>query len=187
MCILSTELVSQSQVGKTGAYLHFARLLHCMLMRLKRVDVYDNRISYAPALDPMEICGIEALHHPQWPDVSKVAETEFITEFLDSEFKRFSRVDISSVIKDVKPDKKQEVQMLKRTSDVTDIGGQQVVPVILADCASHDTLHHCDNCKFYREGMGGDTTKVLDYVITGFGDDNLEVFILPCYFSRSYS
>ena len=144
-------------------------------MRLKRVDVYDNRVSYAPALDPMEICGIEAIHHPQWPDVSKVSETEFITEFLDSEFKNFSRVHISSVIKDVKPDKKQEVQMLKRISDVTDIGGQQVVPVILADCAAHDTLHHCDSCKFYREGMGGDTTKVFDYQLKGFGDDNSEV------------
>eukprot|EP00795_Rhopilema_esculentum_P007430 gene7430-13192_t len=178
-CLL---LSGPPQVGKTGAYLHFARLLHGMLMRLKRVDVYDNRVSYAPALDPMEICGIEAIHHPQWPDVSKVSETEFITEFLDSEFKNFSRVHISSVIKDVKPDKKQEVQMLKRISDVTDIGGQQVVPVILADCAAHDTLHHCDSCKFYREGMGGDTTKVFDYQLKGFGDDNSEVelqFIIP--------
>ena len=146
-----------------------------MLMRLKRVDVYDNRISYAPALDPMEICGIEALQHPQWPDITKVIETEFIAEFLDSEFKNFSRVHSYSVTKDAIPDKKQEIQMLKRISDVTDIGGQQIVPVILAGCASHDTLHHCDSCKFYREGMGGDTTKVLDYQLRGFGDENTEV------------
>eukprot|EP00794_Sanderia_malayensis_P004602 gene4602-5207_t len=178
-CLL---LSGPPQVGKTGAYLHFARLLHSMLMRLKRVDVYDNRVSYAPALDPMEICGIVALHHPQWPDITKVSETEFITEFLDSEFKSFSRVHISSVSKDSKPDKKQEIQMLKRTSDIKDIGGQQIVPVILANCASHDTLHHCDSCKFYREGMGGDTTKVLDYQLLGFGDENAEVdiqFIIP--------
>ena len=170
-----TSDILYSQVGKTGAYLHFSRLLHSMLLRLKRVDVYDNRVSYAPALDPMEICGIEALHHPQWPDVTKVSETEFITEFLDSEFKSFSRVHLSSVIKEAKPDKKQEVRMLKRISDVTDIGGQQVIPVILADCASHDTLHHCDSCKFYREGMGGDTTKVLDYHVKNFGDEGNEV------------
>ena len=169
------------QVGKTGAYLHFSWLLHSMLLRLKRVDVYDNRVSYAPALDPMEICGIEALHHPQWPDVTKVSETEFITEFLDSEFKSFSRVHISSVIKETKPNKKQEVRMLKRTSDVTDIGGQQVIPVILADCASHDTLHHCDSCKFYREGMGGDTTKVLDYQVKDFGDESCEVCKLALF------
>jgi len=178
-CLL---LSGPPQVGKTGAYLHFSWLLHSMLLRLKRVDVYDNRVSYAPALDPMEICGIEALHHPQWPDVTKVSETEFITEFLDSEFKSFSRVHISSVIKETKPNKKQEVRMLKRTSDVTDIGGQQVIPVILADCASHDTLHHCDSCKFYREGMGGDTTKVLDYQVKDFGDESCEVelqFIIP--------
>ncbi len=150
-------------------------------MRLKRVDVFDNRVSYAPALDPTEICGIVALHHPQWPDINKVSETEFITEFLDSEFKNYSRVHISSVSKDIKPDKKQEVRMVKRTSDITDIGGQQIVPVILADCATHDTLHHCDSCKFYREGIGGDTTKVLDYQLTTFGDEKTEVgcFISP--------
>ena len=153
-----------------------------MLIRLKKVDVYDNRVSYAPALDPMEVCGIEALQHPQWPDIHKVSETEFITEFLDSEFRNFSRVQICAGRQFKTSCGKQKGQMLKRKSKVTETEGQQIVQVILANCAAHDTLHHCDTCKFYREGIGGNTTKVLDYQLAAFYDDGKVVelqFIIP--------
>ena len=62
------------QAGKTGAYLHFAYLLHRMLVRLKRVDVYDNRITYTPSIEAITA---------RWPDHNALVETKFVGGFLD--------------------------------------------------------------------------------------------------------
>lgn len=37
-----TNVISFLQVGKTGAYLQFLRILYRMLIRLLEVDVYDE-------------------------------------------------------------------------------------------------------------------------------------------------
>ena len=45
-----------------------------MLVRLKRVDVYDNRITYTPSIEAITA---------RWPDHNALVETKFVAGFLD--------------------------------------------------------------------------------------------------------
>uniref|UniRef100_A0A673KYZ4 GREB1-like protein n=1 Tax=Sinocyclocheilus rhinocerous TaxID=307959 RepID=A0A673KYZ4_9TELE len=64
------------QVGKTGAYLQFLRILFRMLIRLLEVDVYDE----------------EELDGPQWPDVEDIRKLPFDLYPHDPKFRYASPV-----------------------------------------------------------------------------------------------
>uniref|UniRef100_A0A8C1JN23 GREB1-like protein n=1 Tax=Cyprinus carpio TaxID=7962 RepID=A0A8C1JN23_CYPCA len=69
------------QVGKTGAYLQFLRILFRMLIRLLEVDVYDEE-----ELEEGEKVG------PQWPDVEDIRKLPFDLYPRDPKFRYASPV-----------------------------------------------------------------------------------------------
>jgi len=140
-CLL---LSGPPQAGKTGAYLHFARLLHRMLMRLKRVDVFDNCITYIPSSIKMS--------YSYFPTGKTVLNTKFFEGYLDSTFQKMSPVCIYT----------DNVKLEQLKSCGLEEGSESAL-VILSKTSCFDTYHHCDICKFYREGIGHNATKVYTY------------------------
>ena len=121
-----------------------------MLMRLKRVDVYDNCVTYTPSsFDDKETCA----------DVDVIANWQFLSNFLDMRREKFSRIHVCC--------KSNEVHNPIVSSRREE--GTSKALVILAKTALYDTLHHCDVCKFYREGIASAVSKTYDYTLTSPG------------------
>ncbi|XP_057314871.1 GREB1-like protein isoform X2 [Hydractinia symbiolongicarpus] len=153
-CLL---LSGPPQAGKTGAYLHFAQLLHRMLVRLKRVDVYDNRISYTANQQTRELSVLEILR-----------STKFVPGFLDTKYDVFSLPHVCTI------EDEMEEQVLSRAKDE----GSVDALVILAKTAAYDTFHHCDMCRFYREGIANNASQVSTYQLDNVGSDHRSVNLL---------
>lgn len=122
--------------------MYFAYLLHRMLMRLKRVDVYDNCITYTPSSSAQLASNVDI-----W---------KFIPNFLDMRREKCSPVHVCS------KDNKTHNPVIDSTREE----GSDKALVILAKTALYDTFHHCDVCKIYREGIGNMVAQIFNYSIT---------------------
>uniref|UniRef100_A0A3B3RUG4 GREB1 like retinoic acid receptor coactivator n=1 Tax=Paramormyrops kingsleyae TaxID=1676925 RepID=A0A3B3RUG4_9TELE len=119
------------QVGKTGAYLQFLRILSRMLIRLLEVDVYDE--------EEVETDGTST----NWPDVEVFEKLPFDLRPRDPKFKMASPVYCENMPK----------SLLEKTSDSkqdTPVK-RDTMSVILTKFASHNAFHRCEECQHYTE------------------------------------
>ena len=131
-------------------------------MRLKRVDVHDNCVVYTPS-------------HEKYITYQNVSTTKFVSGYLDMNYETFSPVHVDC------SETALHNPVLSRVREE----GTDTALVILAKTAAYDTYHHCDICRFYREGIANTSTKIYSYQIQGFGADkqviDLKIAIPPIH------
>ncbi|XP_016097088.1 GREB1-like protein [Sinocyclocheilus grahami] len=130
------------QVGKTGAYLQFLRILFRMLIRLLEVDVYDEEELEQDVQDKSKV---PAVSGPQWPDVEDIRKLPFDLYPHDPKF-RYA----SPVYADRMPKSLNEVKT-ERLEAEEEPPKRNTVSVRLSLFAAHNAFHHCEQCHRYSE------------------------------------
>ena len=105
------------------------------------------------------------------PNAQELSSTKFVSQCLDTEYASFSPICFPHVDTGRNP-----------ISHIHDLPGRPYEQVILAKTAAHDFWHHCDICKFYREGIGSNLVKTLTYKLHNFGTDQKTIeleFVIP--------
>ncbi|KAL7875448.1 hypothetical protein AOLI_G00104110 [Acnodon oligacanthus] len=129
------------QVGKTGAYLQFLRILFRMLIRLLEVDVYDEEEIEEDVVEDPEAPVSSGL---QWPDLEDIQKMTFDPCPRDAKFRRCSAVYSDRSVQrltGVKREKCEESGEMKRNT----------VSIRLSKFAAHNAFHHCEQCHRYSE------------------------------------
>ncbi|KAM4029353.1 GREB1-like protein isoform 2-T3 [Anomaloglossus baeobatrachus] len=133
-------LTGPPQVGKTGAYLQFLRILYRMLIRLLEVDVYDEAEINADVekyqnQDP-------EMEKKLWPDIEVFSKMPFDITVHDPKYRNISplHTERNVLIKQdsvqVRPD---------------DVWKRETVSMLLTKYASYNTFHHCEQCHQYMD------------------------------------
>ncbi|CAN9502919.1 unnamed protein product [Ophioblennius macclurei] len=158
------------QVGKTGAYLQFLRILFRMLIRLLEVDVYDEDEEDVER-EEEENSEVTAPVKTQWPDVEEFRKLTFDSSPRDPKFKEASPVyydDMSSSFRDSK-----QPQTKRVTKSIR-----------LSRFASHNAFHHCEQCHHYCEA--GPATQLSECTFHAFtfcssmlGEEVQLQFVIP--------
>ncbi|XP_066575361.1 GREB1-like protein isoform X1 [Amia ocellicauda] len=132
-------LTGPPQVGKTGAYLQFLRILFRMLIRLLEVDVYDEQELDVDLTESSE--GNQPLGD-QWPDIEVIQKMPFNLLPRDPKFRFATPVFTETLPKSLGYNKevKREVPAKRET-----------VSIMLTKYAAYNTFHHCDQCHHYTE------------------------------------
>ncbi|XP_032810468.2 GREB1-like protein isoform X1 [Petromyzon marinus] len=131
-------LCGPPQVGKTGAYLQFLRVLNRMLIRLQEVDVYNEEDINQDLLE-----GSSSLHvsQDQWPDIEAFRKLTFDPVLRDSRFRNASPVYTPRLGSRVKSG------LVERSGGAK----RRTVSVTLSKFAAHNTFHHCEQCHLYTD------------------------------------
>ncbi|XP_076828572.1 GREB1-like protein isoform X2 [Brachyhypopomus gauderio] len=124
------------QVGKTGAYLQFLRILFRMLIRLLEVDVYDEAELEEDVTTEAEPPYSST---PQWPDLEEIQKMPFDLCPRDPKFRHCSAV--YSERPSVRRGGGDEDGEMKRNT----------VSIRLSVFAAHNAFHHCEQCHHYSE------------------------------------
>uniref|UniRef100_A0A3P8Z7P0 GREB1 like retinoic acid receptor coactivator n=1 Tax=Esox lucius TaxID=8010 RepID=A0A3P8Z7P0_ESOLU len=155
------------QVGKTGAYLQFLRILFRMLIRLLEVDVYDEEELEEEAVP--QAC-------PQWPDIEEIPKLPVDLFPRDPKFRRASAVYTAKMPNGLKdPKLEEENQMpVKR----------QTVSIRLSMFAAHNAFHHCEQCHHYGEAnpatqLSECTFHAFTFCSSMLGEEVQLHFIIP--------
>ncbi|MBN3321258.1 GRB1L protein, partial [Atractosteus spatula] len=133
-------LTGPPQVGKTGAYLQFLRILFRMLIRLLEVDVYDEEELEDDVPDVSEFTQPAT---DQWPDVETIRKMPFDLLPRDPKFRHSSPVYTDKPNKSLQgyhKEVKQEVPAKRET-----------VSIMLTKYAAYNTFHRCEQCQHYTE------------------------------------
>uniref|UniRef100_A0A8K9Y0T4 GREB1-like protein n=1 Tax=Oncorhynchus mykiss TaxID=8022 RepID=A0A8K9Y0T4_ONCMY len=153
------------QVGKTGAYLQFLRILFRMLIRLLEVDVYDE-----------EELEESKETRTQWPDIEEIRKLPFDLFPRDPKFRRASsHVDVTVIFVHADPKLEGESQMpVKR----------ETVSIRLSMFAAHNAFHHCEQCHHYCEGspatqLSECTFHAFTFCSSMLGEEVQLHFIIP--------
>lgn len=126
------------QVGKTGAYLQFLRILFRMLIRLLEVDVYDEN-----EVEDEEETSISSPVNTMWPDIEEILKFPFDFFPRDPKFKKASPVyseKMPKCLKDSKKDGESQIPAQRETRSIR-----------LSRFAAHNAFHHCEQCHHYCE------------------------------------
>ncbi|XP_064790194.1 GREB1-like protein [Oncorhynchus masou masou] len=161
------------QVGKTGAYLQFLRILFRMLIRLLEVDVYDEEELEETTTDMSEATPPA---RTQWPDIEEIRKLPFDLFPRDPKFRRASSVYTDKMPKGLKDPKLEgESQMpVKR----------ETVSIRLSMFAAHNAFHHCEQCHHYCEGspatqLSECTFHAFTFCSSMLGEEVQLHFIIP--------
>uniref|UniRef100_A0A4W5QQC7 GREB1 like retinoic acid receptor coactivator n=1 Tax=Hucho hucho TaxID=62062 RepID=A0A4W5QQC7_9TELE len=161
------------QVGKTGAYLQFLRILFRMLIRLLEVDVYDEEELEDTITDISEATPPA---RTQWPDIEEIRKLPFDLFPRDPKFRRASSVYTDKMPKGLKDPKLEgESQMpVKR----------ETVSIRLSMFAAHNAFHHCEQCHHYCEGspatqLSECTFHAFTFCSSMLGEEVQLHFIIP--------
>uniref|UniRef100_A0A672SXW3 GREB1-like protein n=1 Tax=Sinocyclocheilus grahami TaxID=75366 RepID=A0A672SXW3_SINGR len=130
------------QVGKTGAYLQFLRILFRMLIRLLEVDVYDEEELEEDVQDKSKAPPASGL---QWPDVEDIRKLPFDLYPSDPKFRY-----VSPVYADRMPKTLNGVKT-ERLEAEGELPKRNTVSVRLSLFAAHNAFHHCEQCHHYSE------------------------------------
>ncbi|XP_076601770.1 GREB1-like protein isoform X1 [Chaetodon auriga] len=155
------------QVGKTGAYLQFLRILFRMLIRLLEVDVYDEE-----EVEEEETSEVTTPVNTQWPDIEEVRKLPFDPHPRDPKFRK-----ASPVYTDKKP------KCLK-DGDSQAPTKRETKSIRLSRFAAHNAFHHCEQCHHYCEA--GPATQLLECTFHAFtfcssmlGEEVQLQFVIP--------
>uniref|UniRef100_UPI00398EA3B2 GREB1-like protein isoform X2 n=1 Tax=Pristiophorus japonicus TaxID=55135 RepID=UPI00398EA3B2 len=167
-------LTGPPQVGKTGAYLQFLRILFRMLIRLLEVDVYNEEEINKEMKEANEhVQGINA----QWPDIELFSKMAFDLTVHDPKYRH-----ISSVYSDKLP--KVKLESCKERSSSEGSAKRETVSIMLTKYAAYNTFHHCEHCHHYVDF--NPSTQVSDSTLHAFtfsssmlGEEVQLHFIIP--------
>uniref|UniRef100_UPI00358DEE59 GREB1-like protein isoform X2 n=1 Tax=Myxine glutinosa TaxID=7769 RepID=UPI00358DEE59 len=142
------------QIGKTGAYLQFLRVLNRMLIRLQEVDIYDE--------GDLE-CGLaeDSCLVPQsgkrWPDLEAFSKLTFDPRPMNSKYR-----DASPLYTPVKASRVAGwLAGVPEESGAGQMSKRRTVSVMLSRFAVHNTFHHCEICHAYMEPALGVPASAL--------------------------
>ncbi|KAL4623357.1 GREB1-like protein [Arapaima gigas] len=162
------------QVGKTGAYLQFLRILFRMLIRLLEVDVYDEEELQTGLPEESDI------KDTQWPDVEVFEKLPFDLCLRDPKFRRASPVYSENMPKPLKGTDDYQNLDIKQDAPAK----RNTVSVMLTKFAAHNAFHHCEECHRYSENSPA--TEVSDCMVHVFSfhssglDEEVKLhFIIP--------
>ncbi|NXY16220.1 GRB1L protein, partial [Atrichornis clamosus] len=166
-------LTGPPQVGKTGSYLQFLRILFRMLIRLLEVDVYDEEEINANHTENSEIIQSSNDH---WPDIEIFSKISFDLSVHDPKYRNISPVyteQLSRVKQETSKETKSEEPKKRET-----------VSMMLTKYAAYNTFHHCEQCHQYMDI--NPTAQVSDSTLHAFtfsssmlGEEVQLHFIIP--------
>uniref|UniRef100_A0A673A2V2 Growth regulating estrogen receptor binding 1 n=1 Tax=Sphaeramia orbicularis TaxID=375764 RepID=A0A673A2V2_9TELE len=156
-------LIGPPQVGKTGAYLQFLRILFRMLIRLLEVDVYDEE-------EQGEEEEGEDLNF-QWPDIEGIQRLPFDPYPRDPKFRKASPVYSDKMPKCLKGESQTPAK-------------RETKSIRLSKFAAHNAFHHCEQCHHYCEA--GPASQLSECVFHTFtfcssmlGEEVQLQFVIP--------
>uniref|UniRef100_A0A8C7TJ17 GREB1-like protein n=1 Tax=Oncorhynchus mykiss TaxID=8022 RepID=A0A8C7TJ17_ONCMY len=154
------------QVGKTGAYLQFLRILFRMLIRLLEVDVYDE--------EELEEGEESRIPYTQWPDIEEIRKLPFDLFPRDPKFRRASTVYRGSC--PCFPDSGSDISKMPVK--------RETVSIRLSMFAAHNAFHHCDQCHHYCEAspatqLSECTFHAFTFCSSMLGEEVQLHFIIP--------
>ncbi|KAF1383732.1 hypothetical protein PFLUV_G00134900 [Perca fluviatilis] len=161
------------QVGKTGAYLQFLRILFRMLIRLLEVDVYDEEEEEEEEEETLEVT---TLVNTQLPDIEEVRKLPFDPYPRDPKFRKASPVytdKMPKCLKDFKQEGESQTPAKRETKSIR-----------LSRFAAHNAFHHCEQCHHYCEA--GPATQLSECTFHAFtfcssmlGEEVQLQFVIP--------
>ncbi|XP_028925448.1 GREB1-like protein isoform X3 [Ornithorhynchus anatinus] len=167
-------LTGPPQVGKTGSYLQFLRILFRMLIRLLEVDVYDEEEINT---NPSESCEISQSERDHWPDVENFGKMPFDVSVHDPKYRLMSLV-FTAELAGVKQEASKEVR-------VDDPKKRETVSMMLTKFAAYNTFHHCEQCHQYMDVNPGaqqasdSTLHAFTFSSSMLGEEVQLHFIIP--------
>ncbi|KAM9322802.1 GREB1-like protein isoform 2-T3 [Pholidichthys leucotaenia] len=127
------------QVGKTGAYLQFLRILFRMLIKLLEVDVYDEDEEQDEGEENSQVT---TPPNTQWPDIEEIRKLPFDSSLRDPKFWKASPVHSGKMTKCLKEFNQGESQTAET---------RVTKSIRLSMFAAHNAFHHCEQCHYYCE------------------------------------
>lgn len=149
-------------MGKTHSYLHFVRLLHQTVQKLRRVDVYNETVC-TPKDSSVQTTPIpsggkqERMAWPVYNEVSKLSFSCLLGEYRYNKTSKL-RAHVSTGCT-VSEDASAQPLSVKPSP------GRPTCPMMLSYWAAYDTYHHCDACKNYRESMGPSSSLTCTFTL----------------------
>ncbi|KAF5919205.1 hypothetical protein HPG69_003845 [Diceros bicornis minor] len=133
-------LTGPPQVGKTGSYLQFLRILFRMLIRLLEVDVYDEGEINTDHSESSEVSQSEG---EPWPDIESFSKMPFDVSVHDPKYSLMSLV-YTEKLAGVK-------QEAIKESRIEEPRKRETVSMMLTKYAAYNTFHHCEQCHQYMD------------------------------------
>ncbi|XP_047683057.1 GREB1-like protein isoform X1 [Prionailurus viverrinus] len=166
-------LTGPPQVGKTGSYLQFLRILFRMLIRLLEVDVYDEGEINA---DHSECSGVSQAEGEPWPDIESFSKMPFDVSVHDPKYSVMSLV-YTEKLAGVK-------QEAIKDSKVEEPRKRGTVSMMLTKYAAYNTFHHCEQCHQYMDctsasQMSDSTLHAFTFSSSMLGEEVQLYFIIP--------
>ncbi|KAJ7404482.1 GREB1-like protein [Willisornis vidua] len=166
-------LTGPPQVGKTGSYLQFLRILFRMLIRLLEVDVYDEEEINANHTENSEITQSSNDH---WPDIEIFSKIPFDLSVRDPKYRNISPVyteQLSRVKQQTSKETKSEEPKRRET-----------VSMMLTKYAAYNTFHHCEQCHQYMDinpaaQVSDSTLHAFTFSSSMLGEEVQLHFIIP--------
>ncbi|XP_077867862.1 GREB1-like protein [Saccoglossus kowalevskii] len=155
------------QVGKTGAFLHFARVLSRMLIRLQEVEVYDEEeVNVIPAL-PSIMQPSPSSPMAKWPDFELVSQIAFDSAIHQRKLSHCSPISGSSM------------EPLNVTGPVE----RPTTSMMMSQFSAHNAFHHCEQCQHYKDIPIPEAqlarTHRFTFTSTMYGEDLEMQFVIP--------
>uniref|UniRef100_A0A8C4ERN5 GREB1 like retinoic acid receptor coactivator n=1 Tax=Dicentrarchus labrax TaxID=13489 RepID=A0A8C4ERN5_DICLA len=155
------------QVGKTGAYLQFLRILFRMLIRLLEVDVYDEEEE-----EEEETSEVPTPVYNQLPDIEDVRKLPFDPYPQDPKFRKASPK-YANIQQRQSPKGESQTPAKRETRSIR-----------LSRFAAHNAFHHCEQCHHYCEA--GPATQLSECTFHAFtfcssmlGEEVQLQFVIP--------
>ncbi|XP_045314540.1 GREB1-like protein isoform X4 [Leopardus geoffroyi] len=166
-------LTGPPQVGKTGSYLQFLRILFRMLIRLLEVDVYDEGEINT---DHSECSGVSQAEGEPWPDIESFSKMPFDVSVHDPKYSLMSLV-YTEKLAGVK-------QEAIKDSKVEEPRKRGTVSMMLTKYAAYNTFHHCEQCHQYMDctsasQMSDSTLHAFTFSSSMLGEEVQLYFIIP--------
>lgn len=166
-------LTGPPQVGKTGSYLQFLRILFRMLIRLLEVDVYDEEDINNYNTEDHEVAQSS---NDQWPDVEIISKMSFDLSIHDPKYTLMSPV-YTEQLQRIKQEQSKE-------SRVEESRKRNTVSMMLTKYAAYNTFHHCEQCHQYMDvnpsaPMSDSTLHAFTFSSSMLGEEIQLHFIIP--------
>ncbi|XP_024894383.1 GREB1-like protein isoform X2 [Pteropus alecto] len=166
-------LTGPPQVGKTGSYLQFLRILFRMLIRLLEVDVYDEGEIHTDHSENSEVSQSEG---EPWPDIESFSKMPFDISVHDPKYSLMSLV-YTEKLAGVK-------QEVIKESKAEEPRKRETVSMMLTKYAAYNTFHHCEQCHQYMDftsasQMSDSTLHAFTFSSSVLGEEVQLYFIIP--------
>ncbi|KAM6219967.1 GREB1-like protein isoform 3-T3 [Rhynchocyon petersi] len=166
-------LTGPPQVGKTGSYLQFLRILFRMLIRLLEVDVYDEEEINTDQSESSEVS--QSAGEP-WPDIESFSKMPFDVSVHDPKYSLMSLVYTEKLARF----KQEAIKEFKNE----DRRKRETMSMMLTKYAAYNTFHHCEQCHQYMDfsaasQMSDSTLHAFTFSSSMLGEEVQLYFIIP--------